>query len=139
MKDKTILIQSENIEDAINNVFNKVTTRVSRRNIKALGKVNFLAKIDFSVDDELRIAKIHDIDLIEPLYSTKELYEDELNILFNSTRLTKKQRELLGLNFLSLEEAFFSYRKTRIQPLLQKYKWARENHEKGFTSLLSEY
>jgi len=59
MKDKTILIQSESIEDVINNVFNKVTTKVSRRNIKALGKVNFLAKIDFSVDDELRIAKIH--------------------------------------------------------------------------------
>ena len=35
------------------------------------------------------------------------MYTDELDKIFNSVRLTKKQRELLKSNFLFLKEAYF--------------------------------
>ena len=35
------------------------------------------------------------------------MYADEVNKIFNSVRLTRKQRELVKLHFLSLKEAYF--------------------------------
>ena len=75
---------------------------------EALGMVNFLAKIDFSVDGGLKIAEIENIQHIENIqYEEEEAYTDELNKIFNSVRLTKKQKELLRSNFLFLKEAYF--------------------------------
>ena len=48
-------MQAESIEAAIDHVFNDVISKVSKRNIEALGKVNFSAKIYFSVDGGLKI------------------------------------------------------------------------------------
>ena len=70
-------------------------------NIEALGKVNF------SVDGGLKIGEIEHIENIEhsqPLY--EEGYTDELNKVFNYLRLTRKQKELLESNFLSLKETY---------------------------------
>ena len=39
--------------------------KVSKRNIEALGKVKFSAKIDFSVDGGVRIAEIENIQRLE--------------------------------------------------------------------------
>lgn len=36
-----------------------------------------------------------------------QYYTDELNEIFNSVRLTRKQKELLRCNFLSLKETYF--------------------------------
>ena len=46
--------------------------KVSKRNIEALGKVNFSAKVDFSVDGGLKIAEIETIQHSQPLY--EEVY-----------------------------------------------------------------
>ena len=82
--------------------------KVSKRNIEALGKVNFSARIDFSADGGLRIGEIEHIQHIENIqYEEEEVYMDELNEIFNSVRLTKKQKELLKSNFLFLKEAYF--------------------------------
>ena len=80
--------------------------KVSKRNIEALGKVNFSAKVDFSVDGGLKIGEIDHIQHIENI-QYEELYTGELNKVFNSVRLTKKQKELLKSNFLFLKEAYF--------------------------------
>ncbi len=39
-------------------------------------------------------------------YEEEEVYMDELNEIFNSVRLTKKQKELLKSNFLFLKETY---------------------------------
>ena len=80
--------------------------KVSKRNIEALGKVNFSAKIDFSADGGLKIGEIEHIQHIENI-QYEEVYMDELNEIFNSVRLTKKQKELLKSNFLFLKETYF--------------------------------
>ena len=67
---------------------------VSKRNIEALGKVNFSAKVDFSVYGGLKIGEIRHIQHIKNI-QYEEPYTDELNKIFNSVRLTKKQKELL--------------------------------------------
>jgi len=79
---------------------------VSKRNIEALGKVNFSAKVDFSVYGGLKIGEIRHIQHIENI-QYEEPYTDELNKIFNSVRLTKKQKELLKSNFLFLKEGYF--------------------------------
>ena len=79
---------------------------MSKRNIEALGKVNFSAKIDFSADGGLRIGEIEHIQHIENL-QYEDVYTDKLDKIFNYVRLTKKQRELLKSNFLFLKEAYF--------------------------------
>ena len=48
MKTKDLRVAPEQVENAVNNVFKDVITKVSRRNIEALGKVHFSARIDFS-------------------------------------------------------------------------------------------
>ena len=96
------------VEEAINDIFSSVMGKVSKPNIEALGKVSFSAKIDFSVDGGLKIGEIENIQHIENIqYEEEEAYTDELNKIFNSVRLTKKQKELLKSNFLFLKEAYF--------------------------------
>ena len=96
---------SESVEDAIDYVFNDVISKMSRRNIEALGKVNFSAKIDFSIDGGLKIGEIEHIENIEPSQPLE--CKNELIRIFNSVRLTKKQKELLQSNYLSLQETYF--------------------------------
>ena len=61
--------------------------KVSKRNIEALGKVSFSAKIDFSADGGLKIGEIEHIEHIENVQDNQLLYEeaytDELNEIFN--------------------------------------------------------
>ena len=86
-------------------------SKVSKRNIQALGKVNFSAKIDFSADGGLKINEIEQVEHIETVRNSQlldeEPYKNELNEIFGSVRLNRKQKELLELHFLSLKEAFF--------------------------------
>jgi len=74
-------------------------------NIQALGKVNFSAKIDFSSEGGLKIGEIQHIERIETVKS-EEAYTDELDEIFNSVRLTRKQKELLRSNFPSLKQTY---------------------------------
>jgi len=101
---------SESVESAIDHVFNDVISKVSKRNIQALGKVNFSAEMDFSVEGGLKIVEIEHIENIEP--STPLDYTNELTEIFNSIRLTKKQKKLLESSYLSLQETYFLQRKT---------------------------
>lgn len=101
---------SEGVENAIDYVFNDVISKVSKRNIEALGKVNFSAKIDFSVEGGLKIAEIEHIENIESRLPLK--YTNELTKIFNSIRLIKKQKELLQSNYLSLRGTYFLQGKT---------------------------
>lgn len=101
---------SEGVENAIDSVFNDVISKVSKRNIEALGKVNFSAKIDFSVEGGLKIAEIEHIENIESRQPLE--YTNELTKIFNSIRLTKEQKELLQSNYLSLRETYFLQGKT---------------------------
>jgi hypothetical protein len=96
---------SEGVENAVDYVFNDVISKVSKRNIEALGKVNFSAKIDFSVEAGLKIVEIEHIENIESRLPLE--YTNELTKIFNSIRLTKKQKELLQSNYLSLRETYF--------------------------------
>ena len=105
-KKETNYVPVESIESSIEHLFSNVMGKVSKRNIEALGKVNFSAKIDFSADGGLRIDEIEHIQHIENL-QYEDVYTDELDKIFNSVRLTKKQRELLKSNFLFLKEEYF--------------------------------
>ena len=111
-KRETDYIPVEGVEASIDHLFSNVMSKeVSKLNIEALGKVNFSAKIDFSVDGGLKIGEIEHIEHIENIQDNQLLYEeaytDELNEIFNSVRLTRKQKELLRSNFLSLKETYF--------------------------------
>ena len=113
-EERTPYSESEGVENAIDNVFNEVISKVSKRNIEALGKVNFSAKIDFSASDGLKICEIQHVENIEsgqPLIDNIE-YTNELTKIFNSVRLTRKQKELLESNYLSLQGAYFLRGKT---------------------------
>ena len=109
---RTQYSSSEGVETAIDNIFNDVITKVSKRNIEALGKVNFSAKINFSADGGLRIGEIQHIKDIEPGQPLIDNYENELTKIFNSVRLTRKQKKLLEDNYLSLQEVYFLRGKT---------------------------
>ena len=108
-EERTPYSESEGVENAIDNVFNEVISKVSKRNIEALGKATFFAKIDFSASGGLKIGEIQHVENIEsvqPLIDNIE-YTNELTKIFNSVRLTRKQKELLESNYLSLQEAYF--------------------------------
>ena len=100
---------SDSVEEAIDNVFNDVISKVSKRNIEALGKVNFSAKIDFSADGGLKIGEIQHVENIESGQTSIENseYTNELSKIFDSVRLTKKQKKLVESNYLSLRETYF--------------------------------
>ena len=78
--------KSEGVENAIDYVFNDVISKVSKRNIEALGKVNFSAKIDFSVDGGLKIAEIEHIE------STLFLVEQELEWIVSAREQLERRR-----------------------------------------------
>ena len=105
-ENETDHIQVEGIEASIDHLFSNVMGKVSKRNIEALGKVSFSAKIDFSANGGLKIGEIEHIQHIENI-QYEEVYMDELNEIFNSVRLTKTQKELLKSNFLFLKETYF--------------------------------
>jgi len=111
IKKENDYIPVEGVEASIDHLLSNVIGKVSKRNIEALGKVNFSAKIDFSAEGGLKIGEIEHIDHIENVQDNQLLYEeaytDELNEIFNSVRLTRKQKELLHSNFLSLKETYF--------------------------------
>jgi hypothetical protein len=67
---KSNYIPVKGIEASIDHLFSNVMGKVSKRNIEALGKVNFSARIDFSSDAGLKIAEIEHIQHIEPEQST---------------------------------------------------------------------
>ena len=44
-------VGAKDIDNAVDDVLNNVIGKVSKRNIEALGRVNFSARIDFSVEN----------------------------------------------------------------------------------------
>ena len=58
-------IGPEILEKSVNDVLSSVINKVSKRNIEALGKVEFSARIDFSAGGGLRIAEIENITNIQ--------------------------------------------------------------------------
>ena len=71
--------------------------------MNALVKVTFSAKIDFSAE---RVIKIEEIEHVKNIGSQTEeiveLYELGLSKIFDSIRLTRKQKELLTFQCLLL-------------------------------------
>lgn len=84
------------------NVFNKM---VSKRNIEALGKVQFSARVDFSADGELRIAEIENINNIEATKLDSNSIPNELETLLSKIR-TAKQKQLLSSYFFDLKQTY---------------------------------
>ena len=67
---------------------------VSRDNIKALGRVNFSAKIDLLAKGGLRIGKVEHIENIGSEYlSEKKPHMLKLNKIVDTVRLIKKQKK----------------------------------------------
>tara|TARA_B110000459_G_scaffold203762_1_gene261640 strand:- start:3524 stop:4000 length:477 start_codon:yes stop_codon:yes gene_type:complete len=101
-------IESKDIDKAVNDVLNSVIDKVSKRNIEALGKVQFSAQINFSADGGLRIGEIQDIINIQPkeiLNEEPDHTNNQLESLLVRMRTTK-QKQLLKSNFLDLQETF---------------------------------
>ena len=96
-------IESEILDKSVNDVLNSVMNKVSRRNIEALGKVEFSARIDFSADGGLRIVEIEHISNIQPTKSDSD--SNELEKLLNNLR-TEKQKQLLSAHFVDLKQTY---------------------------------
>ena len=65
-KQKQLLnVESKDVDKVVNDVLSNVIGKVSKRNIEALGRVNFSARIDFSMESGLRIAEIENVTNIE--------------------------------------------------------------------------
>jgi hypothetical protein len=96
-------IESEILDKSVNDVLSSVINKVSKRNIEALGKVEFSARIDFSVDNGLRIAEIEDISNIQATKSDSD--SNELEKLLNNIR-TEKQKQLLSSHFFDLKQTY---------------------------------
>jgi len=94
-------VESKDVDDVLSNVIGKV----SKRNIKALGKVQFSARIDFSADGGLRIAEIDDTNNIEDTRLDSNYSKNELDPLLCKMR-TAKQKQLLTSYFLDLEQTY---------------------------------
>ena len=86
-------IDNETLDKSVNDVLNSVMNKVSKRNIEALGKVQFSARIDFSVDGRLRIGEIGDINNIE----SKTLDEESDSYIENQLEL-KRNEEMFVIN-----------------------------------------
>lgn len=96
-------IDNEILDKSVNDVLNSVMNKVSKRNIEALGKVEFSARIDFSADGGLRIAEIEDIVNIQATKSDSD--SNELEKLLNNLR-TEKQKQLLSSHFFDLKQIY---------------------------------
>ena len=84
---------------------NLKTTLVSKRNIEALGRVEFSARINFSANDGLRIEEVENITSIEPIKLDLDFTPNELEVILAKIR-TKKQKELLTSHFLDLKQIY---------------------------------
>ena len=108
-------IDNEILDKSVNDVLNSVMNKVSKRNIEALGKVEFSARIDFSADGGLRIAEIEDIVNIQATKSDSD--SNELEKLLNNLR-TEKQKQLLSSHFFDLKQIYLREGET---PFNKKY------------------
>jgi hypothetical protein len=94
-------VEAKNIGKAVDDVLNNVIGKVSKRNIEALGlrfacfKVNFSARIYFSIEGGLRIAGIENVTNIEPFKTLDSYTVDKLESLLDKMR-TAKQKQLLA-------------------------------------------
>ena len=104
-------VEAKDIDKAVDNVLSNVIGKVSKRNIEALGRVNFSARIDFSVEGGLRIAEIENVNNIEPSKTSDFYTQDELEPLLYKMR-TAKQKQLLSSHFLDLKETYMVKGKT---------------------------
>lgn len=104
-KGKTSDIELDNVEEAINGVLNSVVGKVSKRNIEALGRVQFSARIDFSAECGLTIDEISNITNIEPNNLNRDYVDGNLKLLLNKVR-TKKQKQLLELHYHNLKQIY---------------------------------
>jgi hypothetical protein len=75
--------------------------------MKALGKVQFSAKIDFSYEHGLTIEEINNINSIEPNRLDEECVDRDLQLLMVKMR-TKKQKQLLELDFSNLKQIYMT-------------------------------
>ena len=82
-------VEAKTVDKSVNDILSNVMNKVSKRNIEALGKVQFSARIDFSADGGLRIAEIENINSIEPV-KLDSYVESELDPLLCKMRTTKK-------------------------------------------------
>jgi hypothetical protein len=93
MKKKYANIEPEGVEIAVNDVLKGVMGKISKRNMDALVKVNFSAKIDFSAESGIKIEEIEHIASIDSLKEqTPDSYKPELNEIFDCLLLTRKQK-----------------------------------------------
>ena len=104
-------VEAKDIDKAVDDVLSNVIGKVSKRNIEALGRVNFSARIDFSIEGGLRIAEIENITNIEPSKTSDSYTQDELEPLLYKMR-TAKQKQLLASHFLDLKETYMVKGKT---------------------------
>jgi len=104
-------VESKDIDKAVDDVLSNVIGKVSKRNIEALGRVNFSARIDFSLEGGLRIAEIESVNSIEPSKTSDFYTQNELEPLLYKMR-TAKQKQLLSSHFLDLKETYMVEGKT---------------------------
>ena len=90
------------VDKSVNDVLINVMNKVSKRNIEALGKVEFSARINFSADGGLRIEEVESIENIE---SIKSGSPRELETLLSKMRTTK-QKQLLASHFFGLKQTY---------------------------------
>ena len=104
-------VEAKDIDKAVDDVLSNVIGKVSKRNIEALGRVSFSARIDFSMEGGLRIAEIENVTNIETSEISDSYIQDELEPLLYKMR-TAKQKQLLASHFLDLKEIYMIKGKT---------------------------
>jgi hypothetical protein len=87
------------VDKSVNDVLINVMNKVSKRNIEALGKVEFSTRINFSADGGLRIEEVESIE------SIKSGSPRELETLLSKMRTTK-QKQLLASHFFDLKQTY---------------------------------
>jgi len=104
-------VEAKDIDKAVDDVLSNVIGKVSKRNIEALGRVSFSARIDFSMEGGLRIAEIENVTNIETSEISDSYIQDELEPLLYKMR-TAEQKQLLASHFLDLKEIYMIKGKT---------------------------
>ena len=95
----------KDIDRSVNDVLVNVINKVSKRNIEALGRVEFSARINFSANDGLRIEEVENVTSIEPRKLNVDFTPNELEVILTKIR-TKKQKELLTSHFFDLKHIY---------------------------------
>ena len=65
LSSKKHCVEPKTVDKAVNDVLANVINKILKRNIEALGKVEFSARIDFSSEGGLQIVEIENIENIE--------------------------------------------------------------------------